>query len=176
MATQMPGAAMTAQNNPFQHGYKKSAFYSQMDSGSNTPMNVSPTSPRTMGHMSAYPQHVPALRPLKTAGYIPAALRRTEKPAGRSPPRIDSGANTPNPSWSTVGSSGQTAGDMTPVSRIATEDMRSIYDDSPLSPIAGPITRNHWQVRSIFFCLKLICLLVVIVSTHSPPLLSRAFP
>ncbi|KAL1598802.1 hypothetical protein SLS60_007944 [Paraconiothyrium brasiliense] len=150
MSTQFSGAAVAAQHNPFQHAYKKSALYSQIDSGSNTPMNVSPTSPRTMNHLPTYPQHAPPLRPLKTPGYIPAALRRTEKPAGRSPPNVDSGIDTPNTSWSTGGLFGQSTGDTTPISRVATEDMRSIYDDTPLSPVAGPITRNHWQCGGIF--------------------------
>jgi hypothetical protein len=147
MSTQFSGAAVAVQHNPFGHAYKKSALYSQMESGPNTPINVSPTSPRTTSHLPTYPQHAPLLRPLKTPGYIPAALRRTEKPGGRSPPSADSGSDTPNTSWSTGGSLGQTPGDITPISRIATEDMRSIYDDTPLSPVTGPITRNHWQVR-----------------------------
>lgn len=145
MSTQFSGAAVAVQHNPFQHAYKKSALYSQIDSGANTPLNVSPTSPRTMSHLPAYPQHAPALRPLKTPGYIPAALRRTEKPGGRSPPTADSASDTPTASWA---SSGQSPGDITPISRIATEDMRSIYDDTPLSPVTGPITRNHWQPDS----------------------------
>lgn len=147
MSTQFSGAAVTVQHNPFQHAYKKSALYSQMDSGSNTPMNVSPTSPRTMSHLPAYTQHAPPLRPLRTPDYIPAALRRTQKPGGRSPPNTDAASDTPNTSWGSSGLSAQTPGDITPLSRIATEDMRSIYDDTPLSPVTGPITRNHWQVR-----------------------------
>ena len=147
MSTQFAGTAVAVQHNPFQHAYKKSALYSQIDSGFTTPMNVSPTSPRTMNHMPAYPQHAPALRPLRTSGYIPAALRRTEKPGGRSPPTADTASDTPTTSWGAGIPSAHSPGDLTPISRIATEDMRSIYDDTPLSPVTGPITRNHWQVR-----------------------------
>ncbi|KAF1976433.1 hypothetical protein BU23DRAFT_456402 [Bimuria novae-zelandiae CBS 107.79] len=149
MATQFSGAAVTAQPTPFQHGYKKSTqLYGQTDSGRNTPMNVSPTSPRTTGHLPHYPQHAPSIRPLRTPNYIPAALRKTEKPAGRSPPKADSSLDASTTSWSASGSFGQSPGDSTPISRIATEDMRSIYDDTPLSPVTGPITRNHWQPDS----------------------------
>lgn len=150
MATHFSNAAVGAQPTPFQHAYKKSAqLYSQVDSGINTPMNLSPTSPRTTaGQLPHHPQHAPSIRPLRTPNYIPAALRRTERPTGRSPPKDDSGTEVPVTTWNTSGSfHAQSPGDTTPISRIATEDMRSIYDDTPLSPVTGPITRNHWQVR-----------------------------
>lgn len=146
MATHFSTAAVAAQPTTFQHGYKKSALYGQVDQGVHTPMNVSPSSPRTTGQLANYPQHAPSIRPLRTPNYIPAALRRTEKPAGRSPPKAEQGPDALNTSWSTSGSFPQSPGEMTPISRIATEDMRSIYE-SPLSPVTGPITRNHWQVR-----------------------------
>jgi hypothetical protein len=58
--------------------------------------------------------------------------------------------NTPDGSWGSGAASGQSAADgISTVSRIATEDLNSIYGDVPLSPITGPITRNHWQVRSL---------------------------
>ncbi|KAJ4288426.1 hypothetical protein N0V90_011661 [Kalmusia sp. IMI 367209] len=149
MATDYSSATMAAQPT-YQHAYRKSALYGQMDSGSNTPINVSPTSPRNTSHMPTHPLHAPAIRPLKTPGYIPAALRRTQKPTRQSPPTVDTGVETPTTSWSTTGSYVQSPGDTTPITRIATEDMRSIYDDTPLSPVAGPITRNHWQCGGIF--------------------------
>lgn len=131
-----------------QHAYRKSNLYGQNNSGSNSPIDVSPTSTHTLSQMPTHNRHPQAIRALKTPGYIPAALRRTEKPGRQSPPNIDSGLESP-PSGLNTSSPYYTnsPGDMTPVNRIATEDMHSIYDDTPLSPVAGPITRNHWQVR-----------------------------
>jgi len=153
MATEFSSATVDAQPTHLKHAYRKSAHYVAMGSGSNTPTNVSPTSPRTTGgHLPTHPQHAPHIRPLKTPIYVPAALRRTEKPARQSPPGTESGLDTPKTSWSVGSSFGQMPADGISITRIATEDMRSIYDDTPLSPVAGPITRNHWQVCCDFGC------------------------
>lgn len=138
---------MAAKPTPYQHAYRKSAQYAPINFGANTPMNASPTSPRS-SIMSQPPTHQPNgphLRPLKTPLYIPAALRRTEN-TRPSPPKCD----TPVDSWNPQSPFGAGPGDAGPLARIATEDLNSIYNDGPLSPISGPITRNHWQVRTIF--------------------------
>ncbi|KAF2744004.1 FYVE-domain-containing protein [Sporormia fimetaria CBS 119925] len=133
------------------HAYKTSISsqyspYSPLGSGPNTPSsNVSPTSPRS-AHLPMPGQHAPQIRRPKNPIYVPAALRRTEVPVRHSPPKIDAGVNTPNGSWGASGAFGTVAGDgsqtLTP---ITSEDMNSIYGDTPLSPVNGPITRNHWQ-------------------------------
>ncbi|KAF1952115.1 hypothetical protein CC80DRAFT_552548 [Byssothecium circinans] len=142
MATQFSSTTTATQPTPYQHAYKKSAQYAPMDSGANSPVNLSPTSPRDTSHPYTRSQHAPPLRPLKTPLYVPAALRRTEK--RQSPPKNDARVDTPNSNWG-HGPFGSGNGDVAPVTRIATEDLNTIYNDMPLSPIAGPITRNHWQ-------------------------------
>jgi hypothetical protein len=162
MATTFANTTAAPQPNPYQHNYKKSAQYTEysgMGSGANTPTHTSPPSPRTVANFPAHSQHAPPIRPLKTPIYVPAALRRTEKPGRQSPPKIDSANHTPTGSFNASGSTSQVAGDVTPISpisRIATEDWNSIYDNAPLSPVAGPITKNHWQV--CFFPLHFPCL------------------
>ncbi|KAF2715769.1 hypothetical protein K504DRAFT_469884 [Pleomassaria siparia CBS 279.74] len=138
---------MTSQPAPYhQHAYKTSAHYNtSMGSGANTPANISPTSPRsTHLHLNRI---VPTIEPRKTPVYVPAALRRTEKPNKHSPPKVDSTMVSPNNSWSTGANVGTPLGDgmPSPISRIHTEDLNSLYNDAPLSPTAGPITKNHWQ-------------------------------
>ena len=150
MAGDFSTATVAPQPAPFQHhAYKSSAHYTPMGSGANTPMNVSPTSPRNTSLLSAgEPRQYRPLNQPKTPIYVPAALRKTENPMRQSPPKVDSAVNTPDGSWGSAGASGQSIGDgIQTVSRIATEDLNSIYGDVPLSPITGPITRNHWQVR-----------------------------
>lgn len=149
MATDFSTATVVSQPALYQHNaYKTSTNYTPMGSGSNTPLNSSPTSPRNNGNPALYGNHAPQIRPQKVPIYVPAALRKTEKPARQSPPRDDFPANSPESSWGPGSGFGQVAGDgaQSPVLRIATEDLHSIYNDTPLSPIAGPITKNHWQV------------------------------
>lgn len=138
-----------AQHAPYQHhAYRKSTHsqYSPTNSAINTPANISPTSPRNT-HLPLS-RHQGIYQP-RTAIGIPAALRKTERPASKSPPKQDSGAesNNTNP-WSTNAGFGWAANDgtITPISHIGNEDMQSLYSPEPLSPVAGPITRNHWQV------------------------------
>ncbi|KAF1844105.1 uncharacterized protein K460DRAFT_157706 [Cucurbitaria berberidis CBS 394.84] len=145
MATTFSTATAIPQPPAYQHhAYRKSAQYSPTGSTSNTNINVSPTSPRTT--QLPLGRHQGIYQP-RTAIGIPAALRRTEKPGGKSPPRIDSGVGSPNNGWITNGACRQVANDgsATPVSQIGNEDMQSLYNDVPLSPVTGPITRNHWQ-------------------------------
>jgi len=138
------------QHAPYQHhAYRKStnSQYSPTNSGMmNPPANISPTSPRSSQLPLA--RHQGIYQP-RTAIGIPAALRKTEKPANRSPPRPDSALASPNNGWS-VGSAyawNANEGSATPISQIGNEDMQSLYNAEPLSPVSGPITRNHWQVR-----------------------------
>jgi hypothetical protein len=147
MATTFSTATAIPQHAPYQHhAYRKSTHsqYSPTGSGVNTPANVSPTSPRNT-HLPLA-RHQGIYQP-RTAIGIPAALRKTEKPSSKSPPKVDSGLSSPNQSWS-AGAYGWVAneGSATPASHIGNEDMQSLYSAEPLSPVAGPITRNHWQV------------------------------
>ncbi|PVH99664.1 hypothetical protein DM02DRAFT_419525 [Periconia macrospinosa] len=144
MATDFSSANVAAKPTPYQHAYRKSAQYAPINFGANTPMNASPTSPRSSTIVQP-PAHQTngngaLLRPLKTPLYIPAALRRTEN-RRPSPPKCD----TPVDGWNRQSPFASGASDVGPLARIATEDMNNIYNDGPLSPIAGPITRNHWQ-------------------------------
>lgn len=150
-------ATMVSQPTMYHHAYKTSGQYTPMASGTNTPNNLSPTSPRSGSQFSNYPQHAPQIRRPKNPIYVPAALRRTEKPQRQSPPKVDSAVDSPNGSWGSGPASGPQAGghsQANSLSLITGEDLNSIYGDTPLSPVAGPITRNHWQVRttSVFCC------------------------
>lgn len=150
MATQFSTAtAIPSHTAPYQHhAYRKSTQYSP----TGTPMNISPTSPRDTQSMLNYHK---SIRPAKQALGVPAALRRTERPVKQSPPKHDSACASPNGGWAVNGGFPSISdGAATPVSQVNNEDMHSIYNEMPMSPIAGPITRNHWQVRYYFF---LIC-------------------
>ncbi|KAH7128353.1 hypothetical protein B0J11DRAFT_549199 [Dendryphion nanum] len=137
---------------PYQHhGYKSStssAYNVPLRSGTTSPMNSSPTSPRSTSHLPQYPNYPTQIRQQKPPIYVPAALRRTERPAPKSPPKVDSAIDTPEGSWGNT--SGNLASDNGAVTfpRISNEDLHSIYGDAPLSPVSGPITRNHWQPDS----------------------------
>ncbi|KAF2271882.1 FYVE-domain-containing protein [Westerdykella ornata] len=132
---------------PYQHHvYKGSAHYTPMASAANTPVNLSPTSPRSTSHLAMYGQHPPQIRRPKNPIYVPAALRKTEVPARQSPPKGDAGLDTAAGTWRPGLNGGPFAGDgASTISLITTEDLNSIYGDAPMSPVSGPITRNHWQ-------------------------------
>jgi hypothetical protein len=157
MATQFSTATAIPQHAPYQHhAYRKSAQYSPNGSAHNTPINISPTSPRTT--QLPLQRHQGIYQP-RTAIGIPAALRKTEKPSSKSPPKPDSGVGSPNSGWQVNGGFPQTPteGVVTPSSQVGNEDMISIYNDAPLSPTAGPITRNHWQVCYCFVSILFLC-------------------
>lgn len=148
MATQFSTATTIPPHHaPYQHhAYRKSTQYSPNGSATNTPMNVSPTSPRTSTTTLPLQRHQ-GIYPSRTAIGVPAALRKTEKPGSKSPPRLDSGVGSPSSGWQVnAGIQASNDGVATPISQVGNEDMRSIYNDVPMSPTAGPITRNHWQV------------------------------
>ncbi|KAF2735656.1 FYVE-domain-containing protein [Polyplosphaeria fusca] len=147
MAADFSTATIVSQPAPYQHhAYKTSSQHTPTGLATSTSSDSSPTSPRTTVH----PLHVPQIRPQKNPIYVPAALRRTEKPARQSPPKHDSVVEIPDGTWSAGVGLGRAMGDGTqsPLARIATEDLNSIYSGTPLSPVAGPITRNHWQPDS----------------------------
>ncbi|KAF2120282.1 hypothetical protein BDV96DRAFT_642122 [Lophiotrema nucula] len=151
MATDFSTATMVSQPAAYQHhAYKTSAPYNPPASGSNTPVNSSPTSPRTVTHAKLCGPHAPQIRPQKNPIYVPAALRRTEKPSRQSPPKNDSGVDIQSGSWPFGNGLARSNSDgvASPISRIATEDIASIYNDTPLSPVSGPITKNHWMPDS----------------------------
>lgn len=131
-----------------QHAYRKSTQYSPNGAAITTPTNLSPTSPRNTQLPLA--RHQGIYQP-RTAIGIPAALRKTEKPGSKSPPQVDSGVGSPNSGWNVNGGFGTGARDGT-ATPIGNQDMQSLYNAVPMSPVAGPITRNHWQVRSLLLC------------------------
>jgi len=148
-ATQFSTATVPSHHHaPYQqHAYRKSTQYSPTGSASNTPLNISPTSPRTSQHLPLQ-RHQGIYQP-RTAIGVPAALRKTERPTSKSPPKVDSGVGSPSSGWRVNSGLSQIATDSsaTPTSQVGNEDRHSIYNDVPMSPTAGPITRNHWQVR-----------------------------
>lgn len=157
MATALSNAATVPQHAPYQqHAYRKSTQYSPTATTSNTPANVSPTSPHTTQFV--LPRHQSIYQP-RTAIGVPAALRKTERPGNKSPPKIDSGVASSQNCWAVGDAFGQVpnTGSMTPISQVGHEDMLNLHNDSPLSPVAGPITRNHWQVCICSFLIPCLC-------------------
>jgi len=146
MATQLSSATAIPHHAPYQHhAYRKSTQYSPTASG-NVSMNVSPTSPRST--QLPLQRHQGIYQP-RTAIGVPAALRKTQRPGSKSPPKIDSDISSPQSGWQVNGGFAQAPdGLATPLSQVGNEDMHSIYNDAPMSPTAGPITRNHWQADS----------------------------
>lgn len=170
MATAYSTATAIPQHAPYQqHAYRKSGQYSPTGSAMHTPANVSPTSPRTT-HLPLA-RHQGIYQP-RTAIGIPAALRKTEKPSSKSPPKVDSGVSSPNSGWNINGPfGGANDGTTTPVSQIGNEDLQSLYNDGPMSPVAGPITRNHWQVciSHLLFPMPLLASTLRSVACPEPP-------
>jgi len=166
MATQFSAATAIPQHHaPYQqHAYRKSTQYSPNGSASNTPLDVSPTSPRTT--QLPLQRHQGIYQP-RTAIGVPAALRKTEKPGSKSPPKVDSGHGSPNSGWHVNTGLTRVATDgsaTTPASQVGNEDMDSIYNDVPMSPTAGPITRNHWQVRYYTFLMPPLACTIIYLS------------
>lgn len=129
------------------HAYRKSTQYSPTSPTVNTPTTVSPTSPRTP--QLPLPRHQGIYQPRMAIG-IPAALRKTEKPGSKTPPQVDSGVGSPNSGWNVNGGFSAAASHGHATS-TGTHDIHTLYQAVPMSPVAGPITRNHWQVRC-FLC------------------------
>lgn len=174
MATQFSTHPVAAQPGPYQqHAYKSSANYT-MQSGHNTRLNSSPTSPRSTTNLALHPNNAPQLRPRQQPIYVPAALRRTEKPVRQSPPQDDSAVETPNSSWTLGAGFSQSPGEPLPggIGRIATEDLHSLNNDVPLSPVSGPITRNHWKVCSRLFSSFRFVVYAKVSFYYTPPLIA----
>lgn len=135
--------------------YSTKSTFTPLSSGQQTPANVSPTSPRSTVNIPSLHIQPPQVQPRKKPIYVPAALRKTEKPNRQSPPKIDSALNSAHSSWE--------AGFRKPtddnalldanVPRTLTEAELNV--EAPLSPVTGPVTRVHWQV-CIAFSLKLL--------------------
>ncbi|KAF2010976.1 hypothetical protein BU24DRAFT_355800, partial [Aaosphaeria arxii CBS 175.79] len=143
----MATAQMMSQHAPYQqHGYKNSTNYQPtMRSGNTSPLNSSPASPGSNSNLPQYPNYPTQLRPQKPPIYVPAALRRTQRP-NQSPPKVDSVMDpTESPWMNSFPQSPGVDGSPSPFPRISTEDLHSIHEDTPLSPVCGPITKNHWQ-------------------------------
>jgi hypothetical protein len=168
MATTFSTATAIPQHHaPYQHhAYRKSmqSQYSPTNTAMNTPTNISPTSPRTAQQLPLA-RHQGIYQP-RTAIGIPAALRKTERPGSKSPPKVDSAANSTYNGWTAGSAHGWVANESstTPVSQIGNEDMQSLYSAEPLSPVAGPITRNHWQV--CYYTLLICCSYAAVSLAH----------
>ena len=150
MSTTFAAAPAPAAQPYQQHAYRKSTQYSPTQTAASTPANVSPTSPRST--QLVLPRHQGIYQP-RTAIGVPAALRKTEKPACKSPPRADSGLASPTTTWPVADHSSPSQ-----ASQIAHGDMLSLCQPVPLSPGAGPITRNHWQVCRNFSSISILLL------------------
>ncbi|KAF2197248.1 FYVE-domain-containing protein [Delitschia confertaspora ATCC 74209] len=137
-----PVAPQQIQHQPY-HAYKHS-FNTPLHSGRQTPANISPTSPRTVSNVPALHIQPPQVQPRKTPIYVPAALRKTEKPVRQSPPKVDSALSSAESSWNSAGGGfQQPAQDNNSAgSRIFSEELNG---EAQLSPITGPVTRVHWK-------------------------------
>ncbi|KAF1998337.1 hypothetical protein P154DRAFT_439399 [Amniculicola lignicola CBS 123094] len=153
MATHISSAAILPQTAHFQQQqqpYKMSAQYPRhpppKPTGANSPKNASPTSPRgSLSNLLSNRAQPPQLQPPKGPIYVPAALRRTEVPAKQSPPKDESEVEVPASSWIAGPGSSFSSGEAPTISRISTDDLATMNTDTPLSPLGGPCTRNHWQ-------------------------------
>ena len=136
---------------------------SPANSASATPTNNSPSSPGPMNAPPQLPHQLPhqplqgqsrQLRPLKTPLYVPAALRRTErppKPSPLTPPRsvhgsVDGqdgqdGSITPTENLSRRSTVDSTRSS---VSRLAQDEW---LRDQNLGEVTGSPTREHWKVH-----------------------------
>lgn len=122
---------------------------SPAQSASNTPLNVSPTSPRNPNMLPPFSLATRQIRAPKSPMYIPAVLRPTERPHRPSPltpPRsvhgsTDSldGSKIPLPPSRTSTSDGKNK--VTRVEDISEEPV----PEQPMGGVTGVPTRSHWK-------------------------------
>jgi hypothetical protein len=121
---------------------------SPADSATNSPNNVSPTSPRS--HHPHLQYHVPGqvrqLRPMKSPLYVPAALRPTERPNKDTP-------MTPPKSLHGSLDSLENAAQSNADGRKAPLDLvveNNWVADENLGDVTGEPARDHWKVGTGF--------------------------
>ena len=99
----------------------------------------SPVSPRTSWHI---PQHLQMqtqqIRPRQGPLYVPAVLRKTEKPMRSSPPK---NAQYGSPESINDFNPDRPGGGVPHLSRIVTEE----WNEESLGPVTGVPSRNHWK-------------------------------
>lgn len=121
--------------------------FSHAKTTADTPIDLSPSSPRSSFMFPNFPHATRQLRPLKSPMYVPAVLRPTERPHRPSPPTPPRSAN--NSTDSLDRSSG-----LRQPSRRSTRESASFEapvttdDDISLGPIEGLPTRAHWKPDS----------------------------
>ena len=114
------------------------------DSASNTPSNVSPTSPRMQEYMRHLPSNYVGIRPMKQPLYVPAVLRPTErypKQGPLTPPKSLHG------SLDSLQNAAEEAseGPRTPLESAIENEM--FVEAEELGDVTGPPKRDHWKVR-----------------------------
>ena len=118
---------------------------SPADSATNSPHNVSPTSPRSHNLLQYHvPGQVRQLRPMKSPLYVPAALRPTERPHKDTP-------MTPPKSLHGSLDSLENAGQSNADGRKAPLDLvveNNWVADENLGEVTGEPTREHWKVST----------------------------
>ncbi len=142
MATHVMTATTTPINQVSVYGHP-----SPMNSGSSTPANNSPTSPR----QQYLPLQNRQLRPPKAPLYVPAALRPTERPSKPSPPTPPRSVHGSLDSLND-GETGETVSRRTTlesfssgggVSKLAENEWMK---NEQLGEVTGLPTRDHWKV------------------------------
>jgi len=116
------------------------------ESGSPTPTNTSPTSPRMDTYLKyQLPAQVRQLRPPKSPLYVPAALRPTERVPGKSPMTPPKSLRD-SPDSLEQGNYNSRADEESPtVFDLAVQ--QGLFTDEDLGEVTGPPTKEHWKVR-----------------------------
>ncbi|BCS18572.1 FYVE zinc finger domain-containing protein [Aspergillus puulaauensis] len=144
MATHVMTATTTPINQISVYGHP-----SPMNSGSSTPSNNSPTSPR----QQCLPLQNRQLRPPKAPLYVPAALRPTERPSKPSPPTPPRSVHGSLDSLND-GETGETVSRRTTlesfssgggISKLAENEWMK---NEQLGEVTGLPTRDHWKADS----------------------------
>ncbi|KAK2751141.1 hypothetical protein FQN57_000216 [Myotisia sp. PD_48] len=125
---------------------------SPINSNTNTPSNGSPTSPRLMNsQIHQVRSQSRQIRPPKSPLYVPAALRRTErpKPSPLTPPRSVHGSvdnlSTDNIDPAPLSRKSTVDSTNSGVSRLAEDEW---LKDQNLGSVTGSPTRDHWKADS----------------------------
>ncbi len=121
---------------------------SPADSATNSPNNVSPTSPRSHNYVQYHiPGQVRQLRPMKSPLYVPAALRPTErldKTTPMTPPKSLHGSLESLENRTMDGHS-NTDGRIAPLDIVVENNW---IGDENLGDVTGEPTRDHWKVST----------------------------
>lgn len=139
---------------------------SPADSATNSPNNVSPTSPRAHNYVQYHiPGQVRQLRPMKSPLYVPAALRPTERPERTNPMTPPKSLHASLESLENRKTDGHVNND----SRTAPLDLvveNRWIGNEHLGEVTGEPTREHWKVSTIPYLLT--------IALHNPARLHYA--